>query len=164
MAGEGNMSDEPGYQVITPANTLRAKVTALGGPNLETIIAQAESAIAALRDDFEASVREDLAGLNRRVGAMGHAADAATIEDILRVCYNLRAQAETFGYPLLLRIAESLCRFLAQSKARRRSEVIRAHVDGLAVVVDRAIRGDGGEQGRELIGALEALVAKTRSG
>jgi len=78
---------------------------------------------------------------------------AAHLSAMLRKAKDLEGAASSFGYPLAGYIASSLQRFIGHRSAKsdRAVEEIELHVDALTRIFADNIKGDGGEQGEELI-------------
>lgn len=77
----------------------------------------------------------------------------------------LGIQGETFGYPLVTVIGNSLNRFTAAEahKDDASLELVKAHIDSVSVILKNRIAGDGGEIGRELVSQLQAAIKKITS-
>lgn len=159
MAGRAN------YQVIKPPNRLAEKVPSHGGPDLSSIVNEAESALRDLKQDYEVWIREDLETLQTCYRAATESPDAASemVDKIFSVSQTIKGQGATFEYPLLTMIAESLCKLISVLAANAVShlELVALHIDSMRVVVDDDLQGTGGERGKELIAMLRVAVEKT---
>src|SRR3546814_9188911 len=91
---------------------------------------RAEAAVAALRVDYLRWVEEDLAKLDAALSmaARDAAQRDAALQDVHRVAHDMRGQGGSFGYPLVTRIAASLCRFVEMRGKDAGEEIGRAHV------------------------------------
>ncbi len=161
------MSAKSQYQVINPPNTLLAKVPKTGGPPMDDMAADAEAALQEIKDNYEAVVQADLRkiddAVSRAIETPASAADA--VKEIFGISHDIKGQAASLDYPLLTAIAQSLCRFISTSEpaALKGIDVVGAHARAMGTVVAHTIRGDGGDNGKKLIGALDAAVAKALS-
>ncbi len=161
------MSAKSQYQVITPPNTLRAKVPKAGGLSVEQMAAEAETALQEIKDGYEAVVQEDVRriddAISRAMETPASAPDA--LKEVFGISHDIKGQAASLGYPLLTAIAQSLCRFISTSEpaALKRIDVVDVHTRAMGTVVGHKIRGDGGESGKKLLGALNAAVQKAIS-
>ncbi len=126
-------------------------------------IAEAEAKLAELAEKYEGLVRKDLADvggyLDRFIADPG--SRKAALESIYSVAHNIKGQGSSFGYEMLTEIAQSLCRFLRNidDPDDGDAEIIRHHLTAMAVIVDKTIKGDGGDLGRQVVLKLRSLVA-----
>ena len=161
------MSAKSQYQVINPPSTLQAKVPKTGGPRMDEMAADAEAALQEIKDNYEAVVQADLRkiddAISRAMETPTSAADA--LKEIFGISHDIRGQAASLDYPLLTAIAQSLCRFIATSEpaALKGLDVVSAHTRAMGTVVAHRIRGDGGENGKKLLDALDSAVKKALS-
>ena len=156
------MSGNGQDQVIKPPNTLQAKIPKTGGPSVDEMTAAADSALREIKDNYEAVVQAELRKIDKAISrAMEMPAKAANaLQEIFDISHDIKGQAASLGYPLLTEIAQSLCRFISASKSTASIEldVVGAHARAMGTVVSHTIRGDGGENGKKLLGALNAAV------
>ena len=122
-------------------------------------------------------VRRDGTTLARRpFGAAsygGAASDAPLLKELVRwsrreylaemhrIAHGMKGQGGSFGFPLISRVGQSLCRFVGRDSERVETDlpVIQAHLDAQRLILEKGIRGDGGEAGRRLAERLETLTA-----
>ena len=161
------MSGKSQHQVITPPSMLQAKVPKTGGPSMDEMAAEAETALQEIKDGYEAVVQEDVRRIDDAITkAMEEPASApAALEEVFGICHDIKGQAASLGYPLLTAIAQSLCHFISASEpaALKGIDVVGVHTRAMGTVVGHKIRGDGGEIGKKLLGALDAAVKKAIS-
>ncbi len=156
------MSAKSPYQVINPPSTLQAKVPKIGGPSMDQMAADAETALQEIKDNYEAVVQADVRrmddAISRAMGTPASAADA--LKEIFGISHDIKGQAASLDYPLLTAIAQSLCRFISTSEpaALKGIDVVGVHTRAMGTVVGHKIRGDGGDNGKKLLGALDAAV------
>ena len=156
------MANKQGHQVVHPPNLLKAK---LGGDGIYDLaaVARAEAALEALKGDYEAQLRDDLAALSAALeAARAEPCEAgAQLEAMRRCAHDVKGQAGTFGYALVTTFAESLEALLrkADRSDDRHLDLIQTHLDAMSAVVRDGIEGEGGEKGRELGQRLRAAVA-----
>ncbi len=151
--------------MVTPSISLRAKVSRGAGIDPERLIAEAESALATLNEDYETWVGADLTRLETAFrDAQG---DPDRRRELLRkahgIAHEMKGQGTTFGYPLVTHAAGSLCRLFEAIEDAADAFALRAielHIDGLRSIVINRIKGDGGVTGRDLVAALNAVAAK----
>jgi hypothetical protein len=72
----------------------------------------------------------------------------------------MKGQGSSFGYPLVTRFSQSLCKLLAPGReiGDPGIKIAQAHLDALKLVLDQRIAGKGGEIGEKLAARLEGLV------
>ena len=162
------MKENTQFEVINPPNSLATKVSPTGGPNLETIVREAEEALEDLQESYVVWVRQDLEQLDKllRQAQMTPDKAASKLKKIHQLSHDIKGQGATFQYPLLTHIAASLCTLLEDGK--RSNDVLlaltRIHVDALTVVLKENIRGMGGAQGKQMVEMLRTAVDKVLTG
>ena len=145
---------------------LAERVRQLPDVDVETIVARAEAAIEALKDDYRVALGTTLAELVAcyRAATERPGGNAPELRALYHQAFDLKGPGGTFGYALISRIGDLLCAYLAGTPVAHRRELtlIGLHVDALATVIREGIEGDGGEIGRVLILSLEQAAAKLR--
>src|SRR3546814_501756 len=132
-------------------------------------MARAEAAVAALRVDYLRWVEEDLAKLDAALSmaARDAAQRDAALQDVHRVAHDMRGQGGSFGYPLVTRIAASLCRFVemrGKDAGEAEMVVLRHHLAALRDVIGRRAEGEGegDDVARQAVAQLEVMAAGSR--
>lgn len=132
--------------------------------DLDDAVRDAEAAVAALAADFLIWIREDVerarAALEAAEAAPGH--NREQIAAIFDVMHNLKGQGSSFGYDLLTRIGGSLCDYIRNAPDgadARQVKIIAAHFAALDFVIDKNLKGPGGEAGDRLMAKLNELIA-----
>lgn len=84
------------------------------------------------------------------------------IQALYAIAHNIKGQGSSFGFPLMTRLGDSLCRLTRAKRPFADSDlnVIQAHLEAMRLVLAQGIRGDGGELGAKLAQRLEAMVAE----
>ena len=158
------MSGKSPHQVIKPSNTLRAKIPKTGGPSVNEMTADAETALREIKDKYETIVQADLRKINEAIFKVTETptSAAAALKEIFGISHDIKGQAASLDYPLLTAIAQSLCCFISTNEtvALKGFDVVGAHARAMGTVVAHTIRGDGGENGKNLLDALDAAVAQ----
>lgn len=154
------MSNPP--QVIRPPNPLRAKVGGFGGIDANAI-AKAEAALKAMSAQFGQWLQDEVAKLDQaqaEIRAKGY--NPETAEGLYFRAHDLKGLGATYQYPLVTRIAGSLCRMMDDADKRMQAPVaiLDAHIDAIRAVVRDEIQTDEHPVGRELAETLEARVAE----
>lgn len=156
------MSDNPSVQVIQSPNTLRLKVGGRLGGIDASAIAKAEAALKSLSGNFGEWLADEVAKLEKareRVRTEGVNAD--TTESLYMRAHDLKGLGATYEFPLVTRIAGSLCRLIDDPATRQDAPMflVDAHIDAIKAAVRDGIKTDTHPTGRMLAEALEAQVA-----
>lgn len=126
-------------------------------------VAAAEAAIAALAENYIVWVRDDLtaarAAFVKANETLPDNADA--VAEIFGVSHNVKGQGSSFGFQLMTHIGGSLCDYIREGgpASKAKLKVIDAHLSALEFVLERQIKGDGGDAGQGLLDKLKEYVA-----
>lgn len=126
-------------------------------------IARAEAALKSLSSNFDAWMKDELAKLEAardRIRAEGFTAETA--ENLYFRAHDLKGLGTTYEFPLVTRMAASLCRIL-HDPAKRLSapvKVVDAHIDAIVTAVRSEIRTDADPVGRAMAEDLEGQVSR----
>ncbi|WP_029415377.1 hypothetical protein [Brevundimonas bacteroides] len=154
-------------QVIRPPNVLRAKVGAgFGGINADAI-AKAEEALKAMSAQFGQWLQDEITKLDAAQAAVrSEGYTPQTAEGVYFRAHDLKGLGTTYQYPLVTRLAGSLCKLLDDPAKRMAAPImlIDAHIDAIRAVVRDQIQTDDHPTGRVLAETLEAKVAAHRAG
>jgi hypothetical protein len=149
-----------GFQVINPPNLLKKKV---GSGGLEpSAIRKAEKVFDGLRGEFEEIAGRDVVKLVDAANVLlANPNDLKKRQEVYMLAHELRGQGGSYGYPLVTRFGDQLCRYLdATDMLDAKSLIIvKAAADAIAVVINSKVVGDGGETGRQLVGMLDKALA-----
>ena len=129
------------------------------------VLRRAEAAVAAMRDEYLAWLRQDVARfealLRQAQGGAGGDGGGAAIEAMLRIAHDMRGQGGTFGFPRVSEVAASLCRLLRGRKAIAPSLAADLDLAGRHIAAVHALLAeDSGKDGRDLVAGLERAVAE----
>ena len=157
------MSNPP--QVIRPPNPLRAKVGGFGGIDADAI-AKAEAALKAMSAQFGQWLKDEIVKLDQAqadIRAKGYTPETA--EALYVRAHDLKGLGSTYQYPLVTRLAGSLCRLMDDTDRRMQAPaaILDAHIDAIRAVVRDQIQTDDHPVGRVLSETLEAEVAAHRA-
>ncbi len=135
-----------------------------GETSIRDKIAMAEAAVAALADQFLEAARADAANL-RALAEEARAKpgrNAREVRRIFEIAHNIKGQGGSFGFDLITEIGASLCLLTRDAVPLDEDAltVIDHHLRVLSVVIEKGIKGDGGELGMQLIAKLRALTLK----
>lgn len=149
-------------QMIPPSNSLKLKT---GGPPFKGIdpaaLAKAEAALKGLSDNFGQWMQDELVKLDiarERVRVEGY--NAETAENLYFRAHDLKGLGSTYGYPLVTRIAGSLCKLIDDPATRLAAPMflLDAHIDGIKAAVRSNARDVDHPIGKVLLDELERTV------
>ena len=153
-------------QVIRPPNTLRLKVGGGFGGIDANAIAKAEAALKAMSAQFGQWLQDEITKLDAAQAAIrAEGLNAQTAEALYFRAHDLKGLGTTYQYPLVTRLAGSLCKLLDEPGKRTEAPVrlLNAHIDAIKAVVRDQIQTDDHPTGRVLAETLEAEVTAFRS-
>jgi hypothetical protein len=135
----------------------RLRTGPASAPRLDpSLLAEAQASFLAARLECARDARRDVDDLKSRLARA--AADGpeywpAHLAEMSARTRALAGSASSFGYPVAEHVAVSLQRFIAHRDAKSEGalEEFRLHVEALARIFAEDIKGDGGQQGRELV-------------
>lgn len=130
-------------------------------PDFESLIAQAEAAVEALRDTYRVQLSSDVAELCdiwSRIETEGVSTDL--LDALHGVAHNVKGQGGSFGYELVTEIGASFCDYLRSAKRVSPDElnIVHMHIRMLKRVSDDDISGDGGDTGARIVEKLRLLT------
>ena len=155
------MSQANPGQMISVPNTLKAKIGGRFGGIDPAALAKAEAALKGLSDNFGQWMEDELtklAAARERVRNEGY--NAETAENLYFRAHDLKGLGATYGFPLVTRIAGSLCRLIDDPTTRLRAPavLIDAHIDGINAAVRGKICDVDHPVGKTLVEELERRV------
>ncbi len=154
------MGKQP-IEVFMPPNVLKAKVGGDGVTALDlSALKRAEKAIEDLKEEFVEWINVDVGKLAtaRDLYAQNH--DMSGLKSIYRAAHDLKGQGTTFDFPLVTRIASSLCDLTECEDGREPPvNLVDAHVDAIKIVVRQNIRDATNKMAVILSSELESRVA-----
>ncbi len=149
-------------QVIRPPNTLRLKVGGGFGGIDASAIAKAEEALKAMSAQFGQWLQDEIVKLDKaQADIRGQGYNEQTAEALYFRAHDLKGLGATYQYPLVTRLAGSLCKMMDEPAKRMAAPLvlIDAHVDAIKAVVRDQIQTDDHPTGKALAETLEARVA-----
>ena len=156
------MSQQNTGQVIQVPNTLRLKVGGRFGSVDPSAIAKAEAALKNLSGNFAQWLQDEVTKLEAaRARVKSDGATAETLESLYLRAHDLKGLGTTYEFPLITRMAASLCKLIDDKGKRRRAPMvlIDAHIDGVKAAVRDSIKTDDHPVGKILVEELERRVA-----
>jgi hypothetical protein len=156
------MAKEQPIELFMPPNMLKAKVGgSVAGIDLSAL-KRAETAVDTLKTEFHTWVSDDVAKLNAARDAFAANPSPSSREKLHRISLDMTGQAETFEFPLVARVAKSLCDLVvaATAPADIPMSLVDAHVDAIRIIFRDNIKTPRNPMALELAGELEARVAE----
>ena len=155
------MSEANSSQVIPVANTLRLKVGGRLGGIDAAAVAKAEAALKSLSGNFAQWLQDEVIKLEAaRAKIKSDGLSPETAENLYFRAHDLKGLGATYEYPLVTRIAGSLCKMIDDPKTRMDAPMflIDAHIDGIKAAVRNKIQTDTDPVGKALAEELEGQV------
>lgn len=150
-------NDDPG------AKRAEQPAVDIGYNPLKETLARAQEATTALRANYTEWARIDVDQAQALLDAAKRDPERRReqLDRAYAATHNIKGQGTSFGYPLVSRIGQSLCRLIAPGRALDEAglKLAQAHLDALKLVLDQKIAGKGGEIGDKLASRLESLTA-----
>ena len=161
------MSDNNSGQMIQVPNTLRLKVGGRLGVIDPAAIAKAEAALKSLSGNFAEWLADEVAKLEaarQRVKTEGLTPEAG--ENLYLRAHDLKGLGATYEYPLVTRIAGSLCKLIDDPAKRAEAPLflVDAHIDAIKASVKGGIQSDTHPVGQVLVTELEQGVKAFAAG
>ena len=131
--------------------------------DFDSLIAQAEAAVEALRDTYRQQLASDVGELGAIWARYEEGAPLEeTLDALHAVAHNIKGQGGSFGYDLVTDIGASFCDYLRSGERQSPEElnIVNMHIRMLKTVSDHDISGDGGETGRRIVEKLCLLTGR----
>jgi hypothetical protein len=160
------VSQQNAGQMIPVPNALGAKVGGAGrlGAIDPAAIAKAEAALKSLSGNFAQWLADEITKLDAaRAQVRAEGATTETMESLYLRCHDLKGLGATYGFPIITRLAASLCRLIDDKDKRTGAPMglVDAHIDAIKAAVRDDIKDETHPVGKILVQELEARVAET---
>jgi chemotaxis protein histidine kinase CheA len=146
-------------EIFMPPNVLKAK---MGSGKLDvSAVKRAEQAIDNLKSEFTGWVIHDVSRLVEAGQAYVEQSNEETLADLYRAAHDLKGQATTFDFPLISRVAASLCMLTDDTVygLPLPLNLIEAHIDAIKVIVRDNLKDPSDQMATVLAAELERQVA-----
>lgn len=153
-------------EMIRRPNILRSKVGGSFGGIDAAAVARAEEALKSLSSQFGQWLQDEMVKLEAAENAIrSEGYNAQTAEALYFRAHDLKGLGTTYEYPLVTRVAGSLCRLMDDAEHRLNAPwpLIEAHISAIRAIVRDKIQAEDHPVGRELAEALEAEVKAFRT-
>ena len=154
-------SAEGSVEVIQVPNTLRMKVGSRFGGIDPSAVAKAEAALKGLSGQFAQWLQDEIDKLEAaRAAIKTEGMTRQTADRLYLHAHDLKGLGATYEFPLITRIAGSLCKLMDDQESRVASPMflIDAHIDAVRAAVRDQIRDTNHPVGRVLAEELERRV------
>lgn len=153
------MADKQPIEIFMPPNILKAKVGGSGGLDAAAI-QRAEEAIGELKVEFAGWINEDVNRLIEMRDAYESQVNNERLGNLYRAAHDLKGQATTFDFPLVARVASSLCLLTDDTCVGMDLPIalIDAHVDAIKVIVRDRVKDPTNQVATILAVELERQV------
>jgi chemotaxis protein histidine kinase CheA len=154
--------DHP-IELFMPPNMLKAKVgSSIGGIDMAAV-KRAEAAVDVLKVDFQEWIGDDVDHLMKARERFAHDKDQGARDALFRAGHDIKGQAATFEFPLIARVASSLCRLIDALKSPGDVPLglVDAHVAAIRIIFRDKIKDTSSRMATELCEELEARVIET---
>jgi len=156
--------DQPDVEIIPAPNMLRLKVGGGGGIDLAAL-AKAEAALKSLSANFGEWLNDEISKLEAaraEIQANGLTQDSA--KALYLRAHDLKGLGSTYEFPLVSRIAGSLCKLLDDHGAipTGAMKLVDAHINTIKAVVRDGVKSETHPVGAALAAELEGQVTRAR--
>lgn len=154
-------STDSAVEVIQVPNTLRMKVGSRFGGIDPSAVAKAEAALKGLSGQFAQWLQDEITKLEAsRQAIRSEGMNRETADRLYLHSHDLKGLGTTYEYPLITRIAGSLCKLMDDQESRAAAPMflVDAHIDAMRAAVRDQIRDTTHPVGRVLAEELERRV------
>lgn len=111
---------------------------------------------------YQSTVREQLATLQQSCDAAmaDQAAWPQVCVCVRAIAHDIKGQGTSFDYALMTALGKSLMALMDSAPTIEALPVLQAHLRAMTLVIARAMTGDGGKLGSELLVRLQGLSEK----
>lgn len=129
------------------------------------VLARAEAALKALSAQFAGWLDDEIAKLEAaRVQVAAEGLTGGAGEVLYTRAHDLKGLGATYGFPIISRLAASLCRLIETPANRAEASVmlVESHVNAIKAMVKDDIRDESSPVGLAVVEALEQQVGAHR--
>ena len=130
------MAKQQPIEIFMPPNILKAKVGSVAGGIDMAAIKRAEAAMETLKSEFNDWLADDIARLTFTRDGFANSPSEPMRNDLFRAAHDLRGQADTYGYPLVARMAASLSKLIDETNGKTTPiplNLVDAHVAAIQI-------------------------------
>ena len=151
-------------EIFMPPNVIKAKVGGSGRGLDLAAIQRAETAIEKLSESFGEWIASDVERLIVARAEYESSPSETTFSALYRGAHDLKGQGKTFNFPLMARVASSLCALTESSTDGRGlpAALIDAHIDAIKVILRMKLFDPNDRTATVLATELESKVTAFR--
>lgn len=146
---------------------LRLKLKPAESGIADAVCTTAEDVVDRLSVEYPAHASRDLERLAEVAALMsgGGPVRVPQYSEISRIAHDMRGQGAVFGYPLMTRLADSLCLAMRtlQPQDAAMMTIVHSHIAGMRALLTHRVTGAGNHPALTIAAALELMV-RSRSG
>jgi chemotaxis protein histidine kinase CheA len=149
------------HQVITPDTRKFRRIMREALPGEPDPVEAAERALARLAGDFPQWMKDECAHLDAaRQNVKNNELSKESSQELFLAAHNIKGDAGTFGFPEVVRAADSLCRLIEYSPELKKIPlaIIDQHVDAIRAIVREHNRGDIAKIAGALVETLRSVT------
>ena len=151
------------HEVILPPNKLKKAVQKVKPDSKVDFdpVAQAEAALAELAEDFGLWMEQECVRLDAARNAVRASGfNQGTRDALFLAAHDIKGQAATFGFPLVMPVADSLCRLIEHTPDMQRipHNLVDQHVDAIRAITHKNTRGDSDANAAKLAEKLRHVT------
>lgn len=156
------MTDQTQPRPGAPANLQKARLAQRFGALNPDALAKAEAALKGLSASFGQWLENEVTKLEAARAAIAARGMSSETADQLYVhAHDLKGLGTTYGFPLITRVAGSLCKLMSDREARPQIpvELLDAHLEAIRTIIRDDMRDPEHPAGVALAAGLELQVA-----
>lgn len=164
MTADNADSSDEDFSIIHPPNSLARKVKKSKG-TLGDLLANADSMLAGLKDEFEGLVDRAMQQLPtiRDEAWRNPTTRPIAINSLCSIVNVIKGNSGSFGYSIMGEIADLFRDYLRETPAQEQQiDAISNYINTLQVLWKQRITGDGGDLGRQIVADLVKLNERAK--
>src|SRR5260221_6526326 len=165
MAGAGTEKPKvvafKDHEVIVPDTRKFRRMMRAALPGEPDQVEAAERALLKISGEFHLWMQDECAHLDAvRHNVKDNELSKETSQELFLAAHNIKGDAGTFGFPEVVRAADSLCRLIEYSPELKKipMAIIDQHVDAIRAIVREHARADIGQIAGALVEKLRAVT------
>lgn len=154
---------ERAYGIIPPNQNLQRRIGGPLKPLEDKLIESVTIALQELTEDMADWLKTDVERLlAARNAFLDNSRSSECIETLHRAAHDLKGLGQTYGFPVVSQIADTLCKAIlhATESGTIPEDIVNAHVDALRAVVNLNLREADSGPVTALLRGLDKIVKK----
>jgi chemotaxis protein histidine kinase CheA len=149
------------HEVITPDTRKLRRMMRAALPGEADPVEAAERALSRISGDFHRWMKDECARLDAaRHNVKDNEISKETSQELFLAAHDIKGDGGTFGFPEVVRAADSLCRLIEYSPDLKKipMAIVNQHVDAIRAIVREHARADIGTIAGVLVEKLRAVT------